>query len=362
LKKTALLLLALLSVNTQADELKAPVGVRPCCAFGVDLKAQLGKVPVPFFSLENVVNRDEVGTHHYNDGSTSVSGSLLGLADETNGLVFTQLGGFIDTAHVRDTADYTYYLFKLNQRYLGTNHQIDLPAELRLRRLSWHQQSKLLTAEQKVRYSAEAAALTAFRLAQWHEIAQWFGMVSVGGFDELASAFSSEDLYSNMLGAKLAKQILVNQPDLTAKQFGVAMDKAVSQTLIELKAVSKSISKEIIEQLDGVWWDSSKRLPNKWAVIYRDYHLGLELTPHYPGSTHPLSLTNKFVDNQSIEEWLTLSLVAADEEEAFTALPQQYRENPHWGSQDFQPLADFSKRMDSQAMRELRIKPNPIND
>lgn len=361
MKKRALLLLALLSVNTQADELKAPVGVRPCCAFGVDLKAELGKVPVPFFSLENVVNRDEVGTHHYNDGSTSVSGSLLGLGDETNGLVFTRLGGFIDTAHVRDTADYTYYLFKLNLRYLGTNHQVDLPAELRLRRLNWHQQPTPLTGENKVVYSAQAAALTAFRLAQWHEIAQWFGMISVGGFDELASAFSSEDLYSNMLGANLAQQILIDQPNLTAKEFGLAMDKAVSQKLIELQAVPKSVSKEKIQQLDGIWWDSTIRLPNKWAVIYRDYHLALNLTPNYPDSTHPLSLSDEFANRQPIEQWLSLNLIAADEEKAFTALPQKYREKPHWDSGDFQSLADFAKHADTKTMRELGIQPKPLN-
>ncbi len=144
MKKAALLLLSLCSGLVHAQELKAPVGVRPCCAFGVDLKAQLGSVPVPFFSLENVLSSNEVGTHHYNDGSESVSGSLLGLNEEANGIIFTELGGFIDTAHVRDTADYTYYLFTLNQHYLGRAAHLDLPEELRVRRIRWYEQKRSL--------------------------------------------------------------------------------------------------------------------------------------------------------------------------------------------------------------------------
>ncbi len=31
--------------------------------------------------------------------------NLLGLSEEQNGLIYTRRGGFIDIAHVRDTAD-----------------------------------------------------------------------------------------------------------------------------------------------------------------------------------------------------------------------------------------------------------------
>ncbi|MEF1186296.1 DUF4056 domain-containing protein, partial [Vibrio sinaloensis] len=355
-----LAVIAVMGFNIHANELNAPVGVRPCCAFGVDLKAQLGSVPVPFFSLENVVDKGSVGDHHYNDGSASISGSLLGLADETNGLVFTKLGGFIDTAHVRDTADYTYYIFQLNQGYLGTSHHIDLPAELRLRRVTWHPQTQPLSKEQKITYSAEAAALTAFRLAQWHEIAQWFGMVSVGGFDELASAFSSEDLYSNMLGAHLAKQILIATPTLNTKQFSAAMDHALETTLSELNAVTKSVTKEKIQQLDGIWWDSSKRLPNKWALIYRDYHLSLSLMPNYPTATHRLQLSETFDNNQPIEQWLSVSFIAANEEDAFDKLPSAIRTKSSWSSQDFQSLANYAQQVDKNAMSKLGIQAHKI--
>lgn len=356
MKKAILLLLSLMSFYTNATDLNAPIGVRPCCAFGVDLKAQLGKVPVPFFSLENVLNSNEVGTHHYNDGSVSISGSLLGLADEENGLIFTKLAGFIDTAHVRDTADYTYYIFQLNQRYLGRDHKIELPDELRTRTLTWHAQPSNLSHAEKIEFSASAAALTAFRLAQWHEIAQWFGMVSVGGFDEFASAFSSEDLYSNMLGANLAMRILISQPELTTEQFSKAMNLALEEELSHLQAQPKPVTRKKIQQLDGVWWDSSKRLPNKWAVIYRDYHLALTLTPNYPGSEHRLKLKSQFSNQQEIENWLSLALVASDDEAAFSPLPEELTQKVNWTVRDFQTIADFAKQQDALALKRGRAE------
>ncbi|EHK9125114.1 DUF4056 domain-containing protein [Vibrio parahaemolyticus] len=354
MKKTALLLLSLYSGLVHAQLLKAPVGVRPCCAFGVDLKAQLGSVPVPFFSLENVLSSSEVGTHHYNDGSESVSGSLLGLNEEANGIIFTELGGFIDTAHVRDTADYTYYLFTLNQHYLGRAAHLNLPEELRVRRIRWYEQKKPLSEKEKLDRSAQAAALTAFRLAQWHEIAQWFGMVSVNGFKEQASAFSSEDLYSNMLGAKLAKQVLLDNPELDQTGFSKAMDTAFKQALKDLKAQSKAVTKEKIQQLDGDWWDSSRRLPDKWVVRFRDYHMALKLTPNYSGANHELSLSATFADQQPIGQWMSVEFRATDNEEAFSSLPKSLSAKSVWTPNDYQQISDFARTSDAHSIPPLK--------
>lgn len=335
------------SIDQEAlSALKAPVGVRPCCAFGVDLKAQLGSVPVPFFSLENVLDPTDIGSHRYNDGSESVSGSLLGFNDERNGIIFTELGGFIDTAHVRDTADYSYYLFQLNRQMLGHNGYLTLPSELKSRRIQWHKQERPLSEFERVERSAQAAALIAFRLAQWHEIAQWFGMVSVTGFKEYASAFSSEDLYSNMLGARLAQEILVAQPNLTASQFSQAMDIAFANQLIKLKAQPKSVTRSKLQQLDGVWWDSDKRLPDKWVVLFRDYHLALHLMPNFSGSVHALSLEDRFADQQRIEEWVSLELHSDEQDSAFSALPNTINQQAIWRPEQFQRLADFAQQVD----------------
>nr|WP_220457469.1 DUF4056 domain-containing protein [Vibrio marinisediminis] len=331
-----------------SQSLKAPVGVRPCCAFGMDLKAQLGSVPVPFFSIENVLDANGLGAHHYNDGSESVSGSLFGFNDEANGIVFTSKGGFIDTAHVRDTADYTYYLFQLNRQNLGTNTAIELPAELRIRRVQWLENDQQLTEAERIQRSAKSAAFTAYRMAQWHEIAQWFGMVSVSGFKEYASAFSSEDLYSNMLGALLAEAILLEQPDICQEGFSKAMDVSFQQALDQLEVQPQAVARAKMTQLDGKWWDSSRRLPDKWVVLFRDYHLALKLTPHFPDSTAMLSIDDHFLNQQSIEAWVRLELHAGDQERSFANLPEPLRSLPVWRAQEFQRLADFAQAWDKR--------------
>ncbi|EOD80925.1 hypothetical protein D515_04904 [Grimontia indica] len=324
----------------------APVGVRPCCAFGKDLKAQVGGVPVPFFSVGNVLEAKGVGNHQYNDGSQGVSSSLLGIGEEHNGLIFTQKGGFIDTAHVRDTADFTYYLFNEIRYRIGTDAEIPLPAELRDRVIVLKRNDAPLKAQEKHEIAVDIAGVMAFRLAQWHEIAQWFGLVSVAGFKELASAYSPEDLYSNMLGAKLAMSILRETPDLTLVEFGEAMDTAFAEKLSALEAAPERETSRRIEALDGKWWDSTKRLPDKWVLLHRDYHLALSLTPNGVENGEWQSLAVELVNGELLSNWAQFEARAARKENAFSVLPDSLKVKTVWTESDFQSLANFAKAVD----------------
>lgn len=107
-----------------------PKGLRPCCAFGYDLHAELLGLPVPFYQLNNVVTVDSLGHHQYNDHLYSGVANLIGLSGENNGIVYTLRGGFIDTAHVRDTADMTVYIFSQLLPKLGQAFTLNLGEEL----------------------------------------------------------------------------------------------------------------------------------------------------------------------------------------------------------------------------------------
>ncbi|CAH0533658.1 hypothetical protein VST7929_01529 [Vibrio stylophorae] len=337
--------LALVHLPVQAA---APVGVRPCCAFGKDLKAEVAGVPVPFFSVANVQEISSIGQHQYNDGSASVSGSLLGVSREHNGLIYTQKGGFIDTAHVRDTADFTYFLFQQIRTSLGKEKAIALPAELRKRVVVLKTNARQLSEAERDQAAADIAGVMAFRLAQWHEIAQWFGMISVSGFQEYASAFSPEDLYSNMLGANLAMAILKADPHLTVQGFEQAMDAAFAKKLRQYRAAPIAETERQIEALDGTWWDSDKRLPNKWVVIHRDYHLALKLSPNGVSDGLIESLPTALRSGDPISDWAELALHAEDNEAHFSALPSALRQRAVWHASDFQTLADFAKAQDQK--------------
>ncbi|BDM65299.1 membrane protein [Shewanella sp. NFH-SH190041] len=334
----------LISTSLPAWALQAPAGVRPCCAFGTDLKAELGWMPVPFFSLENVLSPDGLGKHIYNDGEQGVTGSLLGMSDEKNGLLYTHKGGFIDTAHVRDTADYTYYLYQKLWPEVGSSFTLDLPDELRHRQIVLHTDGQLRTEAEKRQQGIKLAGLMAFELAQWHEIAQWFGMTSVSGWSELASAFSPEDLYSNMLGAKLAMQVLQQQPKMDVAAFSYALQQALQQTLRQLDVVSKVATEQRIDALDGNWWDSHERLPNKWVLRKRDYNLALTRYPHGTTTGMPLQLQDSLL--------VELRLVPADSESSFAVLPEALKNQPYWTEQQFQTLANFARNQD------LKLRPD----
>ncbi|MGN2670563.1 DUF4056 domain-containing protein [Aliivibrio fischeri] len=327
------------SFSVYAD---APVGVRPCCAFGTNLQTEVGGIPVPFVSVENVLNIDDLGDHIYNDGSQGVASSLMGFGDESNGIFYSEKGGFLDSAHVRDTADFTYYLYTEFKAHLGNDYSITLSPELKDRVIQLTESKSNFTLEEKQKISVELAALTAYRLAQWHEIAQWFGMESVGGFKELASAFSPEDLYSNMLGAKIASSVIAKNPNLSKDDFSKAMTKAIEAKFIELGVVSKEESKAQIKSMDGVWWDSDKRLPNKWVVIHREYHLGTDLRPNGFKNGVEESLSTEY------EALATFKLMHNKNDKAFNALPENLRNKAYWTPSDFQTIADFAKAQDEK--------------
>jgi hypothetical protein len=335
--------IALLPMASAAESNTVPVGIRPCCAFGTGLKAELGPVPVPFYSIKNVLELQDIDAHTFNDGSASVIGSIFGSEDEVNGLIYTLKGGFIDTAHVRDTADFTYFLYNEMKNGTATDRNIDLTDELRKRRIVLSDLNKI---EPRLRNQtlAQISALAAFRLAQWHEIAQWYGLVSVGDFKEYPSAFSPEDLYSNMLGALIALQIINTNPELSQDDFVTLFPKYFQRRLKSLQVQPEEVTIAKLKSLDGIWWDSEQRLPSKWVVKARDYHFSLSLTPNGIKDGEQLSLA----EFERLEQHAELQLLVAEKNEEFDILPQQLQNKAVWTVDHFQAIADVAKRVDDQ--------------
>ncbi|WPM85737.1 DUF4056 domain-containing protein [Apirhabdus apintestini] len=62
--------------------LSAPGGLRPCCAFGYNLKAKLGFIPVPLYRVNNVVDTESLGHHAYNDSLLGAARQIAGMSQE----------------------------------------------------------------------------------------------------------------------------------------------------------------------------------------------------------------------------------------------------------------------------------------
>lgn len=253
--------------------LPVPDSLRPCCAFGYNLKVNFLGIPVPFYRLPNVVAAEHLGVHSYNDSAFGTLARVFGLSRENNGVIYTRRGGFIDVAHVRDTADMTFYLFSHIWPRLGLASEIRLDDELGERWIKLFAFTAPTDPVQRYTLSAYLAARIAFQLAAWHEIAQWYGYRSLPGFSEMISAFSPEDLYSNLLGGKLAIDVLFSGYAHSVADYNLAMQALIPDALQQLEAVSTAQTRVHFDQVEGTWWDSQRRVPEKFLLLRRDYQL-----------------------------------------------------------------------------------------
>jgi len=285
----------------------APSKLRPCCAFGQDLKVELGDVPVPLVKVKNVFAPADLGKHHYGAGS---------LGGEHNGLVYTCRGGFIDIAHVRDNADRALYIILQIARALPNGVTIDMPEEGTTRRIVVAPlPAKLLARHGRWHIAAALAAHANHQLSNWHEIITWYGFESTPGMSERMSAFSPEDIYSNTLGTKLAAGIVIHKEMRSRDEYDAAMQAWMREALRRLGAVSKDHARAAMASVDGKWWDSKKRVPEFTLVTRRVTDISFPTSPWLvPDAPHecddqppplPLSLPER-LGTHKISDLVTL--------------------------------------------------------
>lgn len=238
----------------------APKKVRPCCAFGVDLKAKVGPVPVPLYENENIVSPQEIGPHGYDKGE---------MTKENNGLVYTCRGGFIDLAHVRDMADNTLFLAMQIARALPGAITIQMPDQGTKRRILIKPLPEgLLARHGRWTTAAALASFIVYDLSIWHEVVTWYGWESTLGISEKLSAFSPEDPYSNILGINLAAGIILEREASSREQYDQTMEVWIREAMRRLGGVDKAQGRKAMQAVDGLWWDSNKRLPD-WKLVTR---------------------------------------------------------------------------------------------
>ncbi|MDE1477868.1 DUF4056 domain-containing protein [Xenorhabdus bovienii] len=327
--------------------IEPPEGLRACCAFGYDLKTEVAGVPVPFYDIDNIVEAEKLGEHHYNDSALGASAALLGISNEKIGLLYTQKGGFIDISHVRDTADYTLYLFSQIYAHLGQERELSLSNELAARKIHFFAFIPPVDPVERYTLSAYLAAKLAFQLAAWHEIAQWYGYQSVPGFPEGISAFSPEDLYSNLLGARLALTLILQGHASSVAQFTTSMAAILPSALHKLEPYSKSDTKKMFNQVDGLWWNSHERIPQKFLVLRRNYETQDNRYPLMPSGKKKFALRLSLPDEYkpfSLDKLAELQLWPTEQ---MKNLPVP---NSYWTMKDFNMLAEHAQHEDARQL------------
>jgi hypothetical protein len=252
-------------------QFEPPKKVRPCCAFGEDLKAEVGPVPVPIYEMANLRGLDEIGPHGYDKGD---------LTRENNGLVYTCRGGFIDVAHVRDNADRLLFLAMRIARELPNGVEIEMPWEGARRLVTIAPLPKgLLSRHGRWRVATTLAAWATNQMSNWHEIVTWYGWESTLGISEKLSAFSPEDIYSNVLGINIAVGIVLNREMRSREEYDQSMQAWMREALRRLGTVPKAQARQAMHAVDGLWWDSSKRVPDRMLVTRRFLDIGVPVQP-----------------------------------------------------------------------------------
>jgi len=221
--------------------------IRACCFFGYDLKLW----GVPFVSIDQVMSIDDLGEHRY-----------MGNKSEGIGTIYTNRGGFIDIAHLRDQIDWTRYLYTaiLDSRGKG---EVVLPLRNEAGR-------KTLYLNVPAQFDTSDCILLAGKITYdfslWHEISTWFGASSIPLIPEKFSSFSVEDVYSNLLGVHVGMKALHSK-----LPFNAAATKIIASTLDSLDVVKTE--KETYDAYDAVnnkWYTNKKRIPRKSVTLKRD--------------------------------------------------------------------------------------------
>ena len=333
-----------------AAPVAVPDGLRPCCAFGYRLKTQVYGIPVPFYRVGNIAERGRLGQHVYNDSRFTALLALSGLGAENNGIIYTRRGGFIDTAHIRDSADMTFYLFTRLYPNLGKAFTL-APGGEELARRTIVVKNFMPPARPAQTYSLAVwlAARLAFDVAAWHEIAQWYGFASVPGFPEGVSAFSPEDLYSNLLGVRLAATVLLNGHGYSRTGFNLAMASILPDALEQLGGVPAIQTRVQLDRVDQRWWDSRKAVPQKFLLLKRNYQTANDRVPTpvpgEPGAVLHLTLPQR-IAGVTLDEVAELQLWPGT---APGHLPSPAR---YYTRKDFPALAEYARVSDLQQLRQ----------
>jgi len=192
---------------------------------------------------------DELGNHSYR----------LFSPFEKNGIVYTCKAGHIDITHLRWSADYTrYFIVKIRNALMRKDDVFTFSLSIERSQHKvlfaypkcWDSLSRKTKEKIADSIAFDVAPYLVFQATIWHEILTWFGVHFIGVEPEFNSAFSWEDIYSNLLGTKLAVEAVKN----TQYPYNRAMTLAIDRKLGELGAQPKSVAIYASEKVRDKWY------------------------------------------------------------------------------------------------------------
>jgi hypothetical protein len=195
------------------------------------------------------LDADSIGKHHFGNSCF-----------EKNGIVYTCKGGHIDIAHARIAADNVRYLQdKTKRNLLRMSREFEFKLEVEPSTyyvtLEYPPNWKNLSKKEKSRItdelSMEMGSYLTYIMTTWHEMLTWFGFKCMAFIPEQPSAFSWEDVYSNIFGIRIGALALQDKKHGYNKAVTIAFEKELHNFGIQ----SKNTARKASEKMRGTWYE-----------------------------------------------------------------------------------------------------------
>lgn len=215
------------------------------CSLTGGPRVRAGHLPTDTHGIE-FPNPDKLGKHSY------------GLAlYEVGGIVYTCKAGHLDLGHIRGNADNTRYLVKKVRNALTKNSKsftFNITGELSVHKVQLTYPKDWQTNPNREKLIEDIAFATgpylSYQATIWHEILTWYGVHFMGFEAEFNSAFSWEDMYSNILGTQISVTAMKN-PNLS---FDQAVTNGINKRLKELGVQPKEVAIKASDKVRDDWY------------------------------------------------------------------------------------------------------------
>ena len=217
-----------------------------CTASG-EPRVRLGTYATPTLGTR-YIDAENLGKHSYESALS-----------ENNGIVYTCRGGHIDITHVRIAADNVKHIYNKARKCLLNNDskftfKFNVEPSVYTANLQYPSMWKTLPRKDKEEIIDEAALelsqYCTYTMVTWHEVLTWFGFKTVTFWSEEPSAFSWEDIYSNLIGVRLGAQALQDK----SHSFNEAMTILLQKELESLQILSSNTARQAAEKMRGEWF------------------------------------------------------------------------------------------------------------
>ncbi|MCD6174915.1 MAG: DUF4056 domain-containing protein [Planctomycetes bacterium] len=230
---------------------------------------------------------NRLGTHSY-----TFSGS------EGFGIFYMLRGGSVDLDHVRGAADLTKCAYiradaviKKGRRGFSVSPAFEITTNKIRFQYPPHWDALPQTEKDGIAHEAALiiAPVVAYNSTLWHEMITWKGTHFMFIEPEHTSAFSWDDLYSNLIGVKLAMRA-IKDGHITNADYDEAMTSLIAEEFEKLQVVSRARAKEITESVRGTWHTTGKLIKRNMDSGYDDGMVTPSIIPGYTDE-EPISRT-----------------------------------------------------------------------